>query len=331
MKEGFISGQKLLAERWTATDDGELLEIIKDGHEPKMLYTYEEPGIPKPYFFQVFHPTYKPIKIHGHRMLLPPPREADQVPLEVGEIEELFPFLHKCLFNIKQIEQLEKLKPALRNAKRPPEHQSDTAPAPAAPPVPVKNSANFFTKEGAIWHIGFEGKETRIKHLNGLQYIGYLLEKPGTPLSCRKLYQTISDKTPVNVMSEGAAIDEGLNIGSRKQAASDYKAKQNYLEQYQRLANDLENVENNPEGEIVRKEIEKEMEAIIPFLKERTFIDKDTARFQSNVQRRLDNAYATIHKAGMKEMEKYLQDHIKTDRAYGLTYTGTAAWEITIK
>jgi hypothetical protein len=127
MKEGFISGQELLAERWTATDDGELLEIIKDGHEPKMLYTYKEPGIPKPYFFQVFHPSYKPIKIHGHRMLLPPPREADQVPLEVGEIEELFPFLHKCLFNIKQVEQIEELKPTLLNAKKPPEPQCHTA------------------------------------------------------------------------------------------------------------------------------------------------------------------------------------------------------------
>ena len=32
-----------------------------------------------------------------------------------------------------------------------------------------------------------------------------------------------------NAMSEGAAISEGLNIGSKKQAASDYEARDKYL------------------------------------------------------------------------------------------------------
>jgi hypothetical protein len=197
--------------------------------------------------------------------------------------------------------------------------------------IPVQSkSGKFFTREGEYWHIGFEGRETRIKQIHGLLYISYLLEKPGTSIPCRELYQAAAGGAPSKIMSEGAAIGQGFNIGRRTQAASDYQAKQNYGEKYKKLENDLDNVEDNPEGGIVRKEIEKEMEAIIRYLKERPLTDKDTAKSQNNVQRRLDTAYAAIRKAGMKEMEKHLREHIKTDGAYGLTYTGAAAWEITI-
>ena len=222
------------------------------------------------------------------------------------------------------------LAPQATASQSPPEPQHDTVSAPA-PTAPVKTSAvNFFTREGTIWHIGFEGRETRIKHLAGLQYIGYLLEKPGTSISCRELYQALSGIASEKTISEGAAIAEGLDTDHKKQAVSDYEATQLYRKQWQKLQDDIDNAEDNPEGEMVKEESKKEQDEISPFLKERTFTDKDRARFQSNVSKRLATAYAAIRKAGMGEMAKHLEAHIKPDGSYGLNYTGTLTWEITL-
>jgi hypothetical protein len=207
------------------------------------------------------------------------------------------------------------------------ELQEPAAPTPTAP-VPVKTSAvNFFHRQGDFWHIGFAGKDARIKHVVGIQYIGYLLEKPGITVSCRDLYRAASGATPDNVMSEGAAISEGLNIGRSKQSASDYEARQEYLKRYQKLAHDLDSIEDNPEGETIRKEIEKEMAEIEPFLVERALPNKETTNQQSSVKKALDRAYVTIKKAGRNDMEKHLQAHIKPG-GYNLTYTGDLSWDI---
>jgi len=107
-----------------------------------------------------------------------------------------------------------------------PEQVSTHTPEKATP-------ANFFTREnGDYWHIGFEGQTARIKHIGGLLYIGYLLEKQGTSISCRELYQAASGKIPGSLVSEGAAIGEGLNIGSSKQAISSPEVKAEYMRRY---------------------------------------------------------------------------------------------------
>lgn len=188
-----------------------------------------------------------------------------------------------------------------------------------------KEKKNFFHHDGQYWKVGYEGEKKTVPALHGMKYIAYLIEKPRTSIPCRELYQARSGKVPDNITSEGTAIGEGLNIGSRKQGVSDYGARQNYEKEYYELQNDLDNAES----EMERQEIEKEMKTIISCLKERAFPDKDTVRCQSNIQRRLKKAYEAISKAGLKEMEKHLRAHIKTDGTYSLTYTGSAAWEIT--
>jgi len=104
---------------------------------------------------------------------------------------------------------------------------SKSAPV-SAPPAATKTAAvNFFRKESAsLWHIGFEGKDNRIKHLTGLQYIGYLLERQGKTISCRELYQAASGAMPDNITPKGIAISEELNMGHIRIPASDYEAKQ---------------------------------------------------------------------------------------------------------
>jgi len=187
------------------------------------------------------------------------------------------------------------------------------------------DAVNFFIKEnGDLWYIRFQGKEARIKDLAGLQHIARLLEvQPGTSISCRELYQVATRTVPDNAISEGAAIDQGLNIGSSKQEVSDHKAKEEYLKEYHKLQNDLENAESNME----RQEIEKEMDHIMNGLKGKHFADPDEKKAQVNVKKRLDTAYASIRDAKMNELEKHLRDSIKTDGAFGLKYTGSVNWE----
>jgi len=200
------------------------------------------------------------------------------------------------------------------------------------PPKQEAQSSNFLTRDGDIWHVGFGGRDARIKHLKGLLFISHLLDRPRENISCQELFQmTGSGNEPDNIMSEGRAIDEGLHIGSRGQTTSDSEARKQYLERFSTLSNDLDNVENSPEGEMMRKEIEKEIETIMPYLKERFFADPNDKKAQVNVKKRLETVYAAMQKADMKKLAEHLQNHIKPDGAFGLHYTGSLAWKITIK
>lgn len=189
------------------------------------------------------------------------------------------------------------------------------------------NNVNSFIKTGEHWEINFNGKSKIVKSLDGISYIATLLEQPGESISCKELFQLVSGKTPDKVMPKSAAINEGFNIGSSKQAINDKKAKTDYKSAYLKLQNDL----SKAESEMEREEIEKEMETILPNLKGKTFADPNDRKAQVNIKKRLDTAYKTICKADMKEIAKHLQDNIKTDDAYGLRYTGDIAWNIIIK
>ena len=113
-------------------------------------------------------------------------------------------------------------------------------------------------------------------------------------------------------MSENAAIDEGLNIGSSKQAINDNKAKTDYKSAYLKLQNDLEKAES----EMVREEIEKEMETILPNLKGKTFADPNDKKAQVNIKKRIDKAYEKLLNANMKSLAKQFQQNIKNDDSY---------------
>ncbi len=193
------------------------------------------------------------------------------------------------------------------------------------------NNVNSFINKGDYWEIKFDGKSEIVKNLAGIRYIATLLERPGKSISCRELFQFVSGKAPGKVMSESAAINEGLNIGGNTQPISDDKATQGYWNQWQKLQDDIDNAEDSPEGEILKKESMKKQSELMPHLKKRNFADPNDKKAQANISKRLDTAYKTISETGMKEMAKHLQDNIKTNDAYGLRYTGDIAWNIIIK
>jgi len=185
-----------------------------------------------------------------------------------------------------------------------------------------------FIKNGEFWQIRYGDEQKPIKNLDGIYYIAILLERPGTSVSCRDLYRAVSGKTPDKIMSEGAAIDEGLNIGSSKQAVSDHDAKQDYWKLWQKLQDDIDNAEDTPEGEMVKKESQRKQDELARYLEERTIADPNDKKAQANVKKRLNIVFEALGKNGMKKLAKHLRKCIKPDGAFGLSYTGSHAWEI---
>jgi len=201
-------------------------------------------------------------------------------------------------------------------------------------------AVNFITRgEDKHWRIGFEGQECIIDPLDGVYYIALLLDKePGTPISCRELVQTLSGKKPNNAMSQDMAIAECLHIETSKQHISTPEAKSQYMNRYMQLENDLLEITDiaeyslTPEQKMEKEEIEKEMADIKNLLlRDRTFADPNDKKAQANIKKRLDKAYKAIQEAGLKKLAKHLQNNIKPDGVFGLSYTGTLEWEITIK
>ncbi len=76
----------------------------------------------------------------------------------------------------------------------------------SVPPTQVTDIKlnNFFHKNGDMWHVGFNGRDTNIKHVNGIAYIAYILEKPNESISCIELYIKISGDIPDNSIPEAA-------------------------------------------------------------------------------------------------------------------------------
>lgn len=198
-------------------------------------------------------------------------------------------------------------------------------------PLPQKKetSSNFFTRQGDIWHIGFEGKDTRVKHRSGLQYIALLLERPRDSISCVTLVQA-ANQAEDPTMTNDRAAEEELNTSTKSRILfkKDEKGAKNAIwRKYFELQGDLEKAESPLE----REQIEKERKGLLESLtSENKLADHNRTTSQSNVKKSLDRAYQALKNVGMSEMAKHLKDHIKSNGAYGLTYKDDSTWEITL-
>ncbi|MCX5831174.1 MAG: hypothetical protein NT140_04695 [Deltaproteobacteria bacterium] len=191
-------------------------------------------------------------------------------------------------------------------------------------PQKKETSGNFFTREGDVWHIGFEGKDTRVKHKSGLRYIAFLLEKPQGSISCINLYQA-ANKAEANPMSEDRAIAEGLNKPTRTKnsgSINDSKARSALWTRYQKLQGEQAENERDGVDPIIQAEIKKEKDALEKEMRQRTFQDSIHGKAQNNISRAIDRAFDAMNSANMKELSRFLNDHIKPDGKYGYIYTG---------
>jgi len=192
-------------------------------------------------------------------------------------------------------------------------------------------SINSIKRENSgLWYICFKGHEARIKHMIGLQYIAYLLERPGTAVSCINLSHAANPPETTPMTSDRAAAD-GLHIATNSRLEHDYKeepeTKKVLWREYQRLHNDIETADS----EIERKETELEMNMIMQSLQsdEGKLQDSSNSKAQANVKRSIARAITTIGQAAVTDLSAYLENNIKADGRYGYVYSG-APWKITL-
>lgn len=264
-----------------------------------------------------------------------------RLPKQNNEIESVVELLLDARYKIEDVIELEN---RLEGEKQNPDLSLPETDLKTIDKIKIINkqvsqpeAVNFITRETPrLWTIGFEGVRAQIDHLDGIYYIAVLLSAKGASISCIDLNRSFTVKMSSYVVSVGAAIGEGLHTDHKKQAINSQETKEEYRRRHQKLnnellmLNDLSDNDRTPETEMQKQEIENEMEAIRRCMDERTFADPDIKKAQANIHNRLNAAYKSINKVGMKNLEKHLRTHIKTDKAYGQLYTGDLAWCITI-
>jgi len=210
--------------------------------------------------------------------------------------------------------------------------QDDTEPTPA--PQVEPQADNYFKRNGNgdYWTICFQGKESSpIKDVNGLRYIAYLLERPGTSIDSLKFYNIVTGNTSNKIIDESEAIGEGFNIGSRKQEINDEDATQAYWKQWQEYQDNIDNADDTPEGNMMKNENLQHLKELEKRLKEKNFDDEQSKK-QTLIHGLLNTAYKNIKADrtdhNMKKCADYLKKQIKTDGALGYRYTGEIKWQI---
>lgn len=299
----YITGKKLM-ERWNI-EKYELMSLVRDGLKPWHPIHLQQ--------YWIAPEDVKHIWIDGR---------GEHI---LDDISEIYPDLEDALFLLSDIathplDASVKKAPTVMNS----EQNKHSTPVESMP-------TNFFTRKGNFWEVGYEGETGTVSNLGGIRCIVTLLESPGKSISCRELYLTVSRKAPERTISEDVASSEGLHIGSRKQSVSDYTAKGDYFRQWQELQDTIDNAEDGPEGEMVKKESKEEQDKLRPYLKKRNFSDPNDKKAQINIKKRLDIAYEKLREASMTGLEEHLKIHINPDDAYGRIYTGVIKWVITIK
>jgi hypothetical protein len=231
-----------------------------------------------------------------------------------------FDLLRSSYFRMEDVEVIKKATPELAPEKKESEPQTRKI---------TPCTENYFRRNSGHWSIRYEGKEIEnIDHIDGLHYISLLLNMPGTSISCKKLYQLVSGKTPDIIMSEDAAIAQGLKKGFEKQSIGTGKAREICLKEYKELQDKFPSA-NMEEQE----EIKEKMAKLEPYLnlKERSFSDPNDKKVQMTIRNRLKYAYKVLSKNNMKELSHHLEKFISPDGDYSLVYNGAITWEIIFK
>lgn len=329
VKKEFISGSEILNKR--KIEKYVLMDLVRNGLEPWHPVSLKpiRKKIGKVYSCVIDDSYYIPEKyIESPKTL----------PYLFYTIEELYPFLEECLFLKEDVEVIVETNPKILNtpalenmlSQIESESQPNIIPTDAPQFATAINTANFFKRNDDFWTIRYEGKESKpIKHIDGFLYIASLLKRPGMSISCAELYQAKIGQHPGTV-SAGAAIAEDLHTGTNKQYKSDSKAKEAIWKRWQEYQDNIDNAEDTPEGEMVKKENRKKQDELKPYLNEGAFAEKNK-QTQVNMTKRLEAAYDKLEKRGMKSLSKHLRVNIKPNGAYDLVYNSETSWEISIK
>lgn len=190
------------------------------------------------------------------------------------------------------------------------------------------NARNYFRRDGDFWTVKFQNEQSSpMKHVDGLLYIAYLLNKPNVSIPCQQLVQSVSAGT-AKTISEEQARAEGMKAGFKKQPISTTKERQIVKRKYEELQTKLESANMERQEEIKEELLRLEQYLSV---KKRNFADPNDKKAQINVKKRIDKAYEVLTQAKMTDLRTHLEECVIPDDSYGRRYTGAFKWEIVIK
>jgi hypothetical protein len=137
--------------------------------------------------------------------------------------------------------EIEKIRAGLADARATSEPSIDR------PPEGV--TAGVFVREGDYWTIGYAGKETRLRDIKGLRYIGQLLKAPGREVHVLDLAAIVEGGVPASGKRTREHDDLAFEALGHAGEILDAAAKAAYKRRLEELRQDLEEAEsfNDPE------------------------------------------------------------------------------------
>lgn len=201
-----------------------------------------------------------------------------------------------------------------------------TSPAmePTHAPQVEPQAENYFRRtDSNHWAIKFQDEfAAHLDHLDGLLYIAHILNTKDGSISDIQLY-SIAKGAPQADSNEKMAISNNLSDQIEYQESHDPQAHRDILAKFKQLGIDLENAES----ELEKAEIKKEINNLLPFLKQRNIAGQEQKSAQANITKRLEVAYKALESEGMKKLANHLKQCITT-AIYSRVYTGGVIWEI---
>jgi len=171
----------------------------------------------------------------------------------------------------------------------------------AGGPSAVAPPSYALERKGAQWLLRFDGNETMVKHLMGMDYIARLLESPDNIYLCtdleRKVQGTPSGKPR---SAESGSFDEASEAADE---IMDNEALRQVYARHHELQIDLEDAQAcNDSGR--GEEIQREIEELMDFLKQATSVDGKSRKFVREIEKCRVRVYKVISRA-IQEIESH--------------------------
>lgn len=205
---------------------------------------------------------------------------------------------------------------------------------------PLKETENYFHREGNGWRIGFQGEKATFVDYKYIRYIVYLLEKQGKSIGAINLVHAADNSTKdIDYISKKQAFEDGLSVD---RTYKDAEISNKKLREFEERLAEL-NRETDP---LVKAELQKQFNIEMEKLrrmnalvnkkgkkahppKRQRLDDPHRKNAQKSVKKALDTAYSAFTKANLKKLAKHLEENIKPDGYYDFSYRNVdVSWDI---
>jgi hypothetical protein len=174
-------------------------------------------------------------------------------------------------------------------------------------PMPDPSRSMFrFIKKGAVWDVAFGGRESMVRHSNGMTYLHVLLSHPGRKLRAFDVVQMAKGRAGQSYQDDGGVLADGEYL---KQVEQEVRNFQEQLAEAIRFGNHAK-----------QAELEEKLEEMEGFEGELKSLGGRSRRTNSTTEKVRDNARKAIDRAvkAIKETNPELHLHLRNSLQPGL-------------